>query len=640
MRVCIVTGEFWGLGISGGIGTAFSHLSLMLSKEGIKKDLFYTGVHNGKSFDHIKNKFDFEDVYSYEGKRNIGPTWLCDSYYVFRQLSEKHKTHQYTHIIFQDWLGLSYYSLIMKKMGLCFDNVELTINVHGPTKWAMGLNEASLDENHGKMSYLEEESLKLADSVIYPSRYIKNWVNENITEPKKEFIIPNFLSKVDINSDVLGYYNDDLFDNEIQLSETSNINEFVFFGRLEQRKGVDKFVEFIRFNEKNHSHGSMIYTFLGREAQLTEKSIRESLGEVSCELQFIKDFNSNQAQEYLKSGNKLAVIASKAENYPCTVYECVLNSIPFVSSVYGGGKEIFECENKDKILFDDSQLSFFETLNYYRDNPYSHPKLSFSLKELSEKWVSFFENNVCKVDEDYLNIQEPLISVIITHYERPHLLCDTFKSILEQDYSNYEIIIVDDGSKSIEATEYLKSIELLEFPIDTKVVYQKNSYLGAARNTGVKHAKGDYIVFIDDDDIADEKMLSYFFKAINRTNADIVSTATKYFYDNEGYPKTSCDAGHLFIGSNLDIGKGENCFGPCTSIIKKDVFSSGIKFHEHHGIGYEDWHFYIQSALKDKTILSIPTPLLNYRVTSNSMIRTNNLDKNMAVIQSLINSSL
>src|SRR5699024_9821532 len=94
---------------------------------------------------------------------------------------------------------------------------------------------------------------------------------------------------------------------------------------------------------------------------------------------------------------------------------------------------------------------------------------------------------------------EPLVSIIIPTYGRPFVLDKAIKSVLNQNYNNYELIIVDDNNPG---TEFRKSTEdLMEnYKKHSKVTYlkhSKNMNASAARNTGIMKSSGDYLCFLD-----------------------------------------------------------------------------------------------------------------------------------------------
>jgi len=90
----------------------------------------------------------------------------------------------------------------------------------------------------------------------------------------------------------------------------------------------------------------------------------------------------------------------------------------------------------------------------------------------------------------------PKISVIIPTYNRAMLLRSAINSVLSQTYDDYEIIVIDDGSTD-DTAEVVK-----EFPADKlRYVFQENNGRSAARNNGIKIARGEYIAFLDSDDL-------------------------------------------------------------------------------------------------------------------------------------------
>ncbi len=96
---------------------------------------------------------------------------------------------------------------------------------------------------------------------------------------------------------------------------------------------------------------------------------------------------------------------------------------------------------------------------------------------------------------------EPLISVIIPVYNGERYLNSTLKSVFNQDYDSIEVIVVDDGSTDQSAV-IAKSYK------DIQYLYQSNQGPSVARNTGIKKANGEFVAFIDADDLWLEKKLS------------------------------------------------------------------------------------------------------------------------------------
>jgi len=93
----------------------------------------------------------------------------------------------------------------------------------------------------------------------------------------------------------------------------------------------------------------------------------------------------------------------------------------------------------------------------------------------------------------------PKVSVIIPTYNRAQYLSEALDSVFSQTYQDFEIIVVDDGS--IDNTNEIIKTYADKYPVKIKYFYQRNTGTGAARNRGINEAEGDYIAFLDSDDL-------------------------------------------------------------------------------------------------------------------------------------------
>ena len=111
-----------------------------------------------------------------------------------------------------------------------------------------------------------------------------------------------------------------------------------------------------------------------------------------------------------------------------------------------------------------------------------------------------------------------MISVIVPVYNVERYIVNCLKSIVDQDYTDFELLLVNDGSKdnSIEyAKDYLKGTD-----INWRVIDKENGGLASARNAGIREAKGDYISFVDADDVWFHDFLSSLLKEIEKDDYD------------------------------------------------------------------------------------------------------------------------
>lgn len=111
----------------------------------------------------------------------------------------------------------------------------------------------------------------------------------------------------------------------------------------------------------------------------------------------------------------------------------------------------------------------------------------------------------------------PYFSVIIPTFNRAHLIASTLNDVLIQSFSNFELIIIDDGS-SDETKNVIETIK------DHRIIYQYqiNSGVSAARNHGAKIAQSDYIVFLDSDDKVSSDWLNDYYSILKDSNKSIV----------------------------------------------------------------------------------------------------------------------
>ncbi|MEZ4617190.1 MAG: glycosyltransferase family 2 protein [Caldilineaceae bacterium] len=111
----------------------------------------------------------------------------------------------------------------------------------------------------------------------------------------------------------------------------------------------------------------------------------------------------------------------------------------------------------------------------------------------------------------------PKFSVVIPTYNRAHFLPRAISSVLNQTFTDFELIIADDGSTD-------NTQEIINSIMDPKVkyIYQENAGGGAARNLGASIAKGEYLTFLDSDDEAMPQWLEHYFRVFESTNADVI----------------------------------------------------------------------------------------------------------------------
>lgn len=187
-------------------------------------------------------------------------------------------------------------------------------------------------------------------------------------------------------------------------------------------------------------------------------------------------------------------------------------------------------------------------------------------------------------------MNENLISVIIPVFNGEKYLLDTLKSIVNQTYKDIEIVIIDDGS-----TDNSKNIIELIKSDKIKYNFQQNQGVSAARNRGIKIAKGKYVAFLDSDDMWRSNKLEWEMNKIKSTNSDACYCGLMYFDDFSNIylnAKTKFYSGSILV----PILKDKIFAHTSTWLIKKNILlKNNITFTEKCSWA-EDLEFFIKVA--------------------------------------------
>ena len=124
-------------------------------------------------------------------------------------------------------------------------------------------------------------------------------------------------------------------------------------------------------------------------------------------------------------------------------------------------------------------------------------------------------------------INSTLVTVVVPLYNSQNYITETLESVLHQSYTNLEIVVIDDGSTDDSA---LKVLELAKKNQSIKYFRQRNSGVSVARNNGLNLSKGDYIIFLDSDDILESKFIEN--KLSLKSLADFIGSKVISFTDN------------------------------------------------------------------------------------------------------------
>lgn len=202
------------------------------------------------------------------------------------------------------------------------------------------------------------------------------------------------------------------------------------------------------------------------------------------------------------------------------------------------------------------------------------------------------------------------ISIIIPYYKGEDYIHETLKSVYEQTYQDFEVIIVNDGSE----IAVLDLIEKNQAFRDLKIIHQENQGQSSARNNGVKSATGKYILFLDCDDLIEKTFIEKTHQILSKNkNIRVCYTKGKFF------EKTSKE--WVLQPFNTFDFLIENCI-PITALLYKEDFEKVGGFDTKLNY-YEDWDFWISLVEMGIKVHKIDEFLFFYRIRNTTDSLTN-----------------
>ena len=212
-----------------------------------------------------------------------------------------------------------------------------------------------------------------------------------------------------------------------------------------------------------------------------------------------------------------------------------------------------------------------------------------------------------------MKIETPKFSIIVPVYNVEKYLHKCIESLLRQGIDNVEILLVNDGSTD-------SSSEICQEYVDKysniKLLYQDNQGVCAARNNGIVHATGEWIVLVDADDYLLDNGLKAAFEAVCSPDSfDVIQYGSSYDF----WPKRKLSSELVFKGSGHEyiLKYGFVSFYWLCFYRREFLRTNDIRFHDHYIVG-EDQLFVANVFLHNPRIAAVSTDLYRYVVHDDS----------------------
>lgn len=203
------------------------------------------------------------------------------------------------------------------------------------------------------------------------------------------------------------------------------------------------------------------------------------------------------------------------------------------------------------------------------------------------------------------------VSVIIPCYNQGIYVEETIISVLNQTYSNIEIVLIDDGSNDLKTIEILKHISG-KYKEKIKIKRTENQGLAMARNNGIQISTGEYILPLDSDDKIHETYIEKAVEILKDNEIGVVYSIAEFFGEKTGIWPLEDFSYDNMLRENVVF---------CSAVFRKSDYEKTKGYDPKMKYGLEDWDFWLSLIERGIKFKRIDEVLFFYRFKSKSMLR-------------------
>jgi glycosyltransferase involved in cell wall biosynthesis len=466
-KVCIVTSEIVGPFKNGGIGTSMTGLAETLAAARFPVTVLYTGAiwNPDAAMNEWRRRYnrigiDLVWLTLSDMARVTGPMKDCGfgvPFLVYEYLRD----NRFDIIHFNDCMGEGFYCLAMKRMGAAFNDSLLAVALHSPSQWVYELNRLLPDSPlFAAFNYAERLSTRCADLLWCPSRYLLDWSRaKGFVHPAATYVQQYAIPTVTL----FGGGPEQRAQQAITTGNPVRPTEIVFFGRIEERKGIRVFCNALQQLNDFLANRNITVTFLGKSGKVGGVEALSYIGSRAAGWRFawktINDLGQQEAIDYIRSRPAMAVMPSAVDNSPCTVYEALNFGIPFIASGTGGVPELIAAADRDAVLFEYSPNALARKLEQVVREGVRLARPSLSQAENRQRWI-----NAHRAWRDLLPAEPPFLEpprrlcAVIDH--APGLGLETTLASLPPEV--HRVVIVDRSTTPVRATCVVARIRVID----------------------------------------------------------------------------------------------------------------------------------------------------------------------------------
>lgn len=564
------------------------------------------------------------------------------SYQLTRQLSNLAKQTDIPDLIeCQEYAALPYFLLQQRLLAEHpLSKTPVVVHLHSPDFVLARVNQQAAFQLPGYWTgRMEQFSILAADGLLCPSAYLAAQVARAVPMAAKADIIPYPYKPL------------------TALPSYPQAGDLVFLGRLEARKGALALLEAC---ERLWTAGlSFRLTMIGDDTPFAPRNMS------------MHDYLQRRFVRWIENGQLLftgilppaavaerlasawaVLIPSLWENYPNTCIEAMLLGKLVIGSTSGGQAEMIGNDGQAGLLFDwrvpgDCErviqqaldmsleqvqatgvqaqariraLTSFESVLPQRKAHFERVIANFQPCTLFPSLTPEAQGRVLAIGPQET---QGLLSVVVPFYNLGAYVAETLASIAASRYQPFEIIVIDDGSNPENQAALAQAAA--SYGKQLRIIRYENGGLARARNRGAEAAQGEFLAFVDADDLVEPDFFARAIAVLQRyTNLSMVYSWVQYFGASEDcWPTFNTEFPYL-LGHNMLT---------AFVVMRRSHFLAFGRNDPEIAYALEDHESWIRMVAQGCIGVSIPEPLVRYRIRPESMLRAMNEEQGLYLME-------
>lgn len=519
------------------------------------------------------------------------------------------------YVEFPDWGGLGFCTLQERRLAGLLQQACLAVRLHSTHMVLLSAEAHPIDSEGLNICDLERKCLRDCDRVVAQLPKIADTVREAMGFPADEW---DHRVVVHAPPVVLSHHPP-----AAETNSASSTQSLMFTSKIQRFKRPDLFVRGVSAYMRTHPayHGQARLQAARPDPLYVEKIDALIPADLSGRFEQMPHLPSEAREAAIAKAT--VIVPSNYESFCLAAYEASLLGARVIlnaqnpafdeTSPWRDGVNCFKFDGTARGL----------TAAIDRNFSWTAPLVPVRLRNDPWPWAGWQPPTFDSLAKP--STPEPLVSVVVAHHNLGRYLCETLDNILCIKHRNLEIVVVDDASTDPGSADVINMLARLDVRRLKVLRLPGNVGLAAARNIGVQHAIGDYLLMLDSDDLIDPNFVARAVQALERCpEFDVVVTPAIYFPDGQSPSLNSAsdpsDASDyaVFTGEARSAGVLENRFSTATALFRRSVLER-FRYDENL-MCYEDWSLYMRMCDGGVRFLVTTDAFFYYRRRGDSMV--------------------